>query len=326
MNDQFYIYSKRIEDFQTLLELLSKHYSEEFFRNKNQMTLFEIEERHKIHYFNREIELKSQRYTELMVLRNELIDLHQEFQSMQAKLKANQTILKTIPRVDQNHEVENPYVQILEEEIRDIKITLEQFNKLVMVVCVPGGGFCTVHLKSRADRQKVIDHIVEYMTEWNTEDLIEDYQSYFTQSNLAELRFHNIDIEEAVKAHNEKVKQEIESKRIQQYWEITYEVKYTIPNLLNVMQSEEWEDKMNDYRNCKVQGDSIIFEYTSEEELTGIDIHPDVENLSIELNEACKTLHRTYLEDHAEDNLWFRILGRFENFNLEVTDYCFGNE
>lgn len=207
MNDQFYIYSKRIEDFQTLLELLSKHYSEEFFRNKNQMTLFEIEEPYKIQYFNREIELKSQRFTELIFLRNELIDLHQEFQSMQAKLKANQTILKTIPRVDQNHEVENPYVHILKEEIRDIEISLEEFNKLVMVVCVPGGGFCIVHLKSRADRQKVIDYILEYITEWNTEDLIEDYQAYFTQSSLDELRYYNINLEEAVEAYNEKVKQ-----------------------------------------------------------------------------------------------------------------------
>ena len=207
MNDQFYIYSKRIEDFDKILELLSKHYSEEFFRNKDQMTLFEIEEPYKIQYFNREIELKSQRFTELIFLRNELIDLHQEFQSMQAKLKANQTILKSIPRVDQNHEVENPYVHILKEEIRNIEISLEEFNKLVMVVCVPGGGFCLVHLKSRADRQKVIDHIMEYITEWNTEDVIEDYQEYFTQSSLAQLRFHNIDIEEAVKVYNEKVKQ-----------------------------------------------------------------------------------------------------------------------
>ena len=143
---------------------------------------------------------------------------------------------------------------------------------------------------------------------------------------MDELRFHNIDIEEAVKVHNEKMKQKIESKRIQQYWEITYEVIYTIPNLLNVMQSEEWEDKINDYRNCKVQGDSIIFEYTTEEELTGIDIHPDDENLSIKLYEACISLHDTYLEDQAEDNLWFRILGRFENFDLKVINYCFGNE
>lgn len=207
MNDQFYIYSKRIEDFETLLELLSKHYSEEFFRNKDQMTLFEIEEPYKIQYFNQEIELKSQRFTELMVLRNELIDLHQEFQSMQAKLKANQTILKTIPRVDQNHEAENPYVHILKEEIRNIEISLEEFKKPVLVIYVPRGGFYLVHLKSRADRQKVIDYILEYITEWNTEDLIEDYQAYFTQSNLAELRFHNIEIEEAVKVHNEKVKQ-----------------------------------------------------------------------------------------------------------------------
>ena len=203
MNDQFYIYSKRIEDFDTLLELLSKHYSEEFFRNKDQMTLFEIEEPYKIQYFNREIELKSQRFTELIFLRNELIDLHQEFQSMQAKLKANQTILNTIPRVDQNHEVENPYVHILEEEIRDIKISLEQFKKPIMVIYVPGGGCCLVHLKSRSDRQKVIDYIMEYMAEWNTEDFIEDYQEYFTQSSLDELRFQNIDIEEAVKEHNE---------------------------------------------------------------------------------------------------------------------------
>ena len=203
MNDQFYIYSKRIEDFDTILELLSKHYSEEFFRNKDQMTLFEIEEPYKIQYFNREIELKSQRFTELIFLRNELIDLHQEFQSMQAKLKANQTILNTIPRVDQNHEVENPYVHILEEEIRDIKISLEQFKKPIMVIYVPGGGFYLIHLKSRSDRQKVIDYIMEYMAEWNTEDLIEDYQAYFTQSSLDELRFHNIDIEEAVKEHNE---------------------------------------------------------------------------------------------------------------------------
>jgi vacuolar-type H+-ATPase subunit I/STV1 len=326
MNDQFYIYSKRIEDFQTLLELLSKHYSEEFFRNKDQMTLFEIEEPYKIQYFNREIELKSQRYTELMVLRNELIDLHQEFQSMQAKLKANQTILKTIPRVDQNHEVENPYVHILKEEIRDIEISLEEFNKLVMVVYVPGGGFYLIHLKSRADRQKVIDYILEYITEWNTEDLIEDYQAYFTQSNLAELRFHNIDIEEAVKAYNEKVKQEIESKRIQQYWEITYEVKYTIPNLLHVMQSEEWEDKINDYRNCKVQGDSIIFEYTSEEELTGIDIYPDDENLSIKLHNECVALYEDYLSEPFELSLLERIIDKTEQYELKVTDYCFGNE
>ena len=203
MNDQFYIYSKRIEDFDTILELLSKHYSEEFFRNKDQMTLFEIEEPYKIQYFNREIELKSQRFTELIFLRNELIDLHQEFQSMQAKLKANQTILKTIPQVDLKHEVENPYVHILKEEIRDIEISLEQFKKPIMVIYVPGGGFYLIHLKSRADRQKVIDHIMEYMTEWNTEDLIEDYQEYFTQSSLDELRFHSIDIEEAVKEHNE---------------------------------------------------------------------------------------------------------------------------
>jgi hypothetical protein len=207
MNDQFYIYSKRIEDFDTILELLSKHYSEEFFRNKDQMTLFEIEEPYKIQYFNREIELKSQRFTELIFLRNELIDLHQEFQSMQAKLKANQTILKTIPRVDQNHEVENPYVHILKEEIRDIEISLEEFNKLVMVVCVPGGGFCVVHLKSPIDRQKIISHMMEYISEWNNEDLIEDYQAYFNQDSLDELGYHNIDIEEAVKVYNEKVKQ-----------------------------------------------------------------------------------------------------------------------
>lgn len=326
MDDQFYIYSKRIEDFDTLLEKISKHYSEEFFRNKDQMTLFEIEERDKIQYFNREIELKSQRFTELMVLRNELIGLHQEFQSMQAKLKANQTILKTIPRVDQNHEAENPYVHILKEEIRDIEISLEEFKQLVMVVYVPGGGCCLVHLKSRPDRQKVIDYFMEYMTEWNTEDLIEDYQEYFTQSSLDELRFHNIDIEEAVKVYNEKVKQDIESKRIQQYWEITYEVKYTIPNLLNVMQSEEWEDKINDYRNCKVQGDSITFEYTSEEELTGIDIHPDDENLSIKLYKECLALYEDYLSEPNELDLFERIIDKTEQYELKVTDYCFGNE
>ena len=59
MNDQFYIYSKRIEDFDKILQEISEHYSEEFYRNKDQMTLSEIEERDKIHYFNREIELKS---------------------------------------------------------------------------------------------------------------------------------------------------------------------------------------------------------------------------------------------------------------------------
>jgi len=126
---------------------------------------------------------------------------------MQAKLKTNQTILKTIPRVDQNHEVENPYVHILKEEIRDIEISLEQFKKPIMVIYVPGGGFYLIHLKSRSDRQKVIDYILEYITEWNTEDLIEDYQAYFTQSSLDELRYYNINLEEAVKAYNEKVKQ-----------------------------------------------------------------------------------------------------------------------
>jgi hypothetical protein len=319
MNDQFYIYSKRIEDFDTLLELLSKHYSEEFFRNKDQMTLFEIEEPYKIQYFNQEIELKSQRFTELMVLRNELIGLHQEFQSMQAKLKANITILKTIPQVDLKHEAENPYVHILKEEIRDIEISLEEFKQLVMVVYVPGGGCCLVHLKSRADRQKVIDHIMEYITEWNTEDLIEDYQEYFTQSSLDELRFHNIDIEEAVKEHNEK-------KRIQQYWEITYEVKYTIPNLLNIMQSEEWEDKINDYSNCKVHGDSIIFEYTSEEELTGIDVHPDDKNLNTKLYNECVSLYEAYLSEPYELDLLERIIDKTEQFELKVTDFCYGNE
>jgi hypothetical protein len=319
MNDQFYIYSKRIEDFDTLLELLSKHYSEEFFRNKDQMTLFEIEEPYKIQYFNQEIELKSQRFTELMVLRNELIGLHQEFQSMQAKLKANQTILKTIPQVDLKNEAENPFVHILKEEIRDIEISLEEFKQLVMVVYVPGGGCCLVHLKSRADRQKVIDHIMEYITEWNTEDLIEDYQEYFTQSSLDELRFHNIDIEEAVKEHNEK-------KRIQQYWEITYEVKYTIPNLLNIMQSEEWEDKINDYSNCKVHGDSIIFEYTSEEELTGIDVHPDDKNLNTKLYNECVSLYEAYLSEPYELDLLERIIDKTEQFELKVTDFCYGNE
>lgn len=168
------------------------------------MTLFEIEERDKIHYFNREIELKSQRFTELIVLRNKLIGMHQEFQLMQVKLKANQTILKTIPRVDMKHEAENPFVHILKEEIRDIEISLEKFKKPIMVVYVSGGGFCLVHLKSPFDRQKIISHIMEYISEWNNEDLIEDYQAYFNQDSLDELGHHNIDIEEAVKEHNEK--------------------------------------------------------------------------------------------------------------------------
>ena len=204
MNDQFYIYSKRIEDFDKILQEISAHYSEEFYRNKDQMTLFEIEERDKIHYFNREIELKSQRFTELIDLRNKLIGMHQEFQLMQVKLKANQTILKTIPRVDMKHEAENPFVHILKEEIRDIEISLEKFQKPIMVVYVSGGGFCLVHLKSPFDRQKIISHIMEYISEWNNEDLIEDYQAYFNQDSLDELGHHNIDIEEAVKEHNEK--------------------------------------------------------------------------------------------------------------------------
>lgn len=204
MNDQFYIYSKRIEDFDKILQEISEHYSEEFYRNKDQMTLFEIEERDKIHYFNREIELKSQRFTELIDLRNKLIGMHQEFQLMQVKLKANQTILKTIPRVDMKHEAENPFVHILKEEIRDIEISLEKFKKPIMVVYVSGGGFCLVHLRSPIDRQKIISHIMEYITEWNNEDLIEDYQAYFNQDSLDELGHHNIDIEEAVKEHNEK--------------------------------------------------------------------------------------------------------------------------
>jgi hypothetical protein len=204
MNDQFNIYSKRIEDFDKILQEISAHYSEEFYRNKDQMTLFEIEERDKIHYFNREIELKSQRFTELIVLRNKLIGMHQEFQLMQVKLKANQTILKTIPRVDMKHEAENPFVHILKEEIRDIEISLEKFKKPIMVVYVSGGGFCLVHLKSPFDRQKIISHIMEYISEWNNEDLIEDYQAYFNQDSLDELGHHNIDIEEAVKEHNEK--------------------------------------------------------------------------------------------------------------------------
>ena len=204
MNDQFNIYSKRIEDFDKILQEISAHYSEEFYRNKDQMTLFEIEERDKIHYFNREIELKSQRFTELIVLRNKLIGMHQEFQLMQVKLKANQTILKTIPRVDMKHEAENPFVHIFKEEIRDIEISLEKFKKPIMVVYVSGGGFCLVHLKSPFDRQKIISHIMEYISEWNNEDLIEDYQAYFNQDSLDELGHHNIDIEEAVKEHNEK--------------------------------------------------------------------------------------------------------------------------
>jgi hypothetical protein len=37
MNDHFYIYSKRIEDFDKILQEISAHYSEEFYRKKNIM-------------------------------------------------------------------------------------------------------------------------------------------------------------------------------------------------------------------------------------------------------------------------------------------------
>jgi len=319
MNDQFYIYSKRIEDFDKILQEISAHYSEEFYRNKDQMTLFEIEERDKIHYFNREIELKSQRFSELIDLRNKLIGMHQEFQLMQVKLKANQTILKTIPRVDMKHEAENPYVHILKEEIRDIEISLEKFKKPIIVIYIPREEFYLIHLNSPSDRQRVIDFLMERILDWSHEDIIEDFQTYFNQSSLEELRFHNIEIEKAVKEHNEK-------KRIQQYWEITYEVKYTIPNLLNIMQSEEWEDKINDYSNCKVHGDSIIFEYTSEEELTGIDVHPDDKNLNTKLYNECLSLYEAYLSEPYELDLLERIIDNTEQYELKVTDFCYGNE
>ena len=273
MDDKFYIYSQQIENLDEIIQAISDDIFDDFYRRKNNREHAETDERDKIHLYMREVELKSHRIAKLISLRNKLQGLHEKFQSMKTKLKANQTILKTITRFGENNE--NPFVHILKEELREMEISLEEFKKPVLVVYVPGGGFCLVHLKSCADRQKVINHIMEYMTPWDTEDLIENYHEYFTQSSFDELRFHNIDIEEAVKVHNEKVKQEIENKRIQQCWEITYEVKYTIPNLLSIMQSEEWEDKIDHYRNCKVQGDSIIFEYTSEEELTGIDIHPD---------------------------------------------------
>lgn len=324
MNDQFYIYSKRIEDFDEILQAISDHIFEDFYRRKNHREHGETDERDKIHHYMREVELKSHRIAKLISLRNKLQGLNQEFQSMKTKLRANQTILKTISRISENSE--NPFVHILKDEIEELEILLKELDNPIMIIYDLFGRLQLFHLKSKIDRKGVIECLMEGLRDSNNDELIEDYQSYFNRSSIDELRFHNIDIEEAVKVHNEKVKQEIENKRIQQYWEITYEVKYTIPNLLNVMQSEEWEDKLNDYRNCKVQGDSIIFEYTSEEELTGIDIHPDVENLSIKLYEACKSLHDTYLEDQAEDNLWFRILGRFENSDLEVTNYRFGNE
>jgi hypothetical protein len=49
---------------------------------------------------------------------------------------------------------------------------------------------------------------MEYISEWNNEDMIEDYQAYFNQDSLDELGYHNIDIEEAVKEHNEKKRNE----------------------------------------------------------------------------------------------------------------------
>jgi hypothetical protein len=75
-----------------------------------------------------------------------------------------------------------------------------------------------------------------------------------------------------------------------------------------------------------VQGDSIIFEYTSEEELTGIDIHPDEENLSIKLYNECLELYEAYLSDPYELDLLERIIDKTGQYELKITDYCFGNE
>jgi hypothetical protein len=323
MDDHFYIYSKRIEDFDEILQAISDHIFEDFYRRKNHREHAETDERDKIHHYMREVELKSHRIAKLISLRNKLQGLNQEFQSMKTKLRANQTILKTISRIGENSE--NPFVHILKDEIDVLEILLKEFDNPIMIIYDLYGRVQLFHLKSKTDRNGVIDCLMEGLSDSN-DDLIENYHEYFTQSSFDELRFHNIDIEEAVKVHNEKVKQEIENKRIQQCWEITYEVKYTIPNLLSIMQSEEWEDKIDHYRNCKVQGDSIIFEYTSEEELTGIDIHPDEENLSLKLYNECLELYEAYLSDPYELDLLERIIDKTGQYELKITDYCFGNE
>lgn len=324
MNDQFYIYSKRIEDFNEIIQAISDDIFDDFFRRKNHSEHAETNERDKIHHYIREVELKSNYTSKLIYLANKLQGLHQEIQSMKTKLITNQTILKTITRFDKNHE--NPFVHILKEEIDELEILLKELDNPIMIIYDLFGRLKLFHLKSAIDRKGVIECLMQGLIDSNDDEIIDGYQSYFNRSSLDELRFHNFDIEEAVKVHNEKVKQEIENKRIQQCWEITYEVKYTIPNLLSIMQSEEWEDKIDHYRNCKVQGDSIIFEYFSEEELTGIDIHPDEENLSIKLYNECLELYEAYLSDPYELDLLERIMDKTGQYELKITDYCFGNE
>ena len=75
-----------------------------------------------------------------------------------------------------------------------------------------------------------------------------------------------------------------------------------------------------------MHGDSIIFEYTSEEELTGIDVHPDDKNLNTKLYNECVSLYEAYLSEPYELDLLERIIDKTEQFELKVTDFCYGNE
>lgn len=324
MQTQTRIYKISIPQVTDIISELHLLYSKECHREFDENVLFKIDDNEKTHYQNRYNQLIIRRFLEFNSVKNNLLQLSSQFNSLNESLQINERLLNQFLKQQLNWELINPYQYILDEEIRTIQSKLEDLNWPHVLIYSTGEKSKIFQIKTNKDKNDLLDYLVDILKPFDDDELIIDYKENIDHNSIRILDSLDLPLELRISEYNNDISERHQSEYLEQFWDIKYKVYYTIPNLKGFIEEENIEDQLNDLSNVEIVNDGIVFTNYSDEDIDGNEIDPTEEEVGLKLRGKCKELYQAILSESYEDELLLRILEVANgDFELTIIDYSF---
>lgn len=324
MEPQTKIFLISLSHVNEIISELNLLYVKECHRESDDRLLFKIEETDKIRYHNRFNQLMTERFSDFNNIKFRLLQLNSQFHSLKETLSVNENIMAKFSKYDITEELVNPYLYIIDEEIRSVQYQLDELELPHVLIYSKGEKYKIQQLKTKQDKNDLLDHLIELLKPFDDDEPITNYEEIIDHQSVRILESLDVNLDLKISEYNSRISDRQINEYLNQYWDVKYKVKYTIPNLNDLFDEEYIENQLNYSNNVKIINHDILFTYYSDEDIDGHDIQPSDEKVDIQLRQKCKKLFLDIVGESYEHELLQRIheIGNGD-FQIELVQYSF---
>ena len=261
MQPQTKIFLISLSHVNEIISELNLLYLKECHRETDDRLLFKIEETDKIRYHNRFNQLMTERFSDFNNIKFRLLLLNSQFHSLKETLSVNESIMAKFSKYDITEELVNPYLYIIDEEIRNVQYQLDELE-LPHVLIYSIGEKCKIQqLKTKQDKNDLLDHLIELLKPFDDDEPITNYEEIIDHQSVRILESLDVNLDLKISEYNSRISDRQINEYLNQYWDVKYKVKYTIPNLNDLFDEEYIENQLNYSNNVKIINHDILFTY-----------------------------------------------------------------